>query len=111
VVNTGVITAIFGLLTLFTVCRLSLVRTPQEDSDAIPKLVALPDTQIYTAAYFPICPLYCNTILANLNVRAYLRSQGPIMELPLSPMPTTSNPATLSKNDTLVRVRYHYRGG
>ena len=103
VVNTGVITAIFGILTIVTVRRLP--SSSRAYSNTVPKLVTLPNTEIYTAAYFPICPLYCNTILANLNVRAYLRGgQGPIMDLPLSPMNLGSQQATLSKNDTSVGV-------
>lgn len=35
-------------------------------------MLAFKNTLIYAALYFPLCPLYCNTVLANLNAREYL---------------------------------------
>ena len=32
-------------------------------------MLVFPDTLIYVGVYFPLCPLYCNTVLANLNAR------------------------------------------
>lgn len=32
-------------------------------------MFVLPDTLIYTGLSFPLCPLYCNTVLVNLNAR------------------------------------------
>ena len=36
---------------------------------------------IYIVFAFPICSVYCNTLLANLNARAYLRSQETICNI------------------------------
>ncbi|THU91396.1 hypothetical protein K435DRAFT_968222 [Dendrothele bispora CBS 962.96] len=54
-INTGVWTAIVSLLTMIL-------------------LVALPEDPAFTAVSFLMGPLYCNTLLANLNSRGYLRS-------------------------------------
>lgn len=32
-------------------------------------MLVFPKTQIYVGLYFPLCPLYCNTVLVNLNAR------------------------------------------
>lgn len=32
-------------------------------------MLVFPNTLIYVGVYFPLCPLYCNTVLANLNAR------------------------------------------
>jgi hypothetical protein len=53
--NTGLWTALFGLLT-------------------ITLIVTVPVGMIYCSVFFPLSPLYCNTLLANLNVRVFLRS-------------------------------------
>ncbi|KAF9238081.1 hypothetical protein BU15DRAFT_62728 [Melanogaster broomeanus] len=53
--NTGLWTAILALLSIIL-------------------LVSLPSTEVvYTGVYYPLGSLYCNTLLANLNVRPYLR--------------------------------------
>ncbi|RDB26027.1 hypothetical protein Hypma_006346 [Hypsizygus marmoreus] len=52
-VNTGVWTAICSLFTIIT-------------------LSAFPSSPAFTAVAFLICPLYCNTLLANLNCRGYV---------------------------------------
>ncbi|TBU43283.1 hypothetical protein BD309DRAFT_1019387 [Dichomitus squalens] len=54
VINTGVWTALCALFTIIT-------------------LVAYPNVQIYVSLNFVVCPLYCNTLLANLNARRYIR--------------------------------------
>ncbi|KAG6373697.1 hypothetical protein JVT61DRAFT_6371 [Boletus reticuloceps] len=51
--STGVWTALFAIFTVIT-------------------MLAFPDTQIYVGLYFPLCPLYCNTVLVNLNARQIL---------------------------------------
>ncbi|KIJ64706.1 hypothetical protein HYDPIDRAFT_111276 [Hydnomerulius pinastri MD-312] len=58
-VNTGLWTAVFGLLTVVL-------------------LVTLPKDLVYLGVFLPLCTLYCNTVLANLNVREYVRGgNGP----------------------------------
>lgn len=32
-------------------------------------MLVFPNTLIYTGLSFPLCPLYCNTVLVNLNAR------------------------------------------
>ncbi|KAI6045310.1 hypothetical protein EDC04DRAFT_2637151 [Pisolithus marmoratus] len=54
-VNTGLWTALFGLL-------------------AVILLVTLPQDLVFSGLYFPLCTLYCNTLLATLNVRRFVRS-------------------------------------
>ncbi|EIW61539.1 uncharacterized protein TRAVEDRAFT_69872 [Trametes versicolor FP-101664 SS1] len=36
-------------------------------------MAAYPQIQTYVALYLVVCPLYCNTLLANLNGRSYIR--------------------------------------
>ncbi|KAH7924645.1 hypothetical protein BV22DRAFT_493211 [Leucogyrophana mollusca] len=55
-INTGIWTALFAIFTLITI-------------------LAYKDNLIYVALYFPLCPLYCNTVLANLNARKLIRAQ------------------------------------
>ncbi|KAF8119480.1 hypothetical protein EV363DRAFT_1508025 [Boletus edulis] len=57
VVNTGTWTALFSLLTIIL-------------------LHLFPSNLIYTAFVIPQCPIYCNTLLANLNARAYVGRGG-----------------------------------
>ncbi|KAN0088237.1 hypothetical protein V8E55_005294 [Tylopilus felleus] len=56
-VNTGIWTATFALLTLIM-------------------LHLFPSNLMYTVFGIPICSIYCNTVLANLNARAYLRGDS-----------------------------------
>ncbi|KAJ6498103.1 hypothetical protein C8R47DRAFT_1112826 [Mycena vitilis] len=56
VVNTGVWTALVALFIIIT-------------------MVAWPTVQIYVSLYFILCPLYCNTLLANLNARQFIRGR------------------------------------
>jgi len=54
IINTGLWTALVALFIILT-------------------LVIWPQIQIYVSLYFIVCPLYCNTLLANLNSREYVR--------------------------------------
>ncbi|KAH7917972.1 hypothetical protein BV22DRAFT_1042060 [Leucogyrophana mollusca] len=56
-INSGSWTAIFALLMiiLYTV---------------------FPSNLIYVVGYFPVSSIYCNTLLANLNARAYIRGES-----------------------------------
>jgi len=65
VVNTGVCTAVAAVLVIIL-------------------LIAWPDLEIFTVPYAVICPLYCNTILANLNSRNYLRTQDTTVSMQLA---------------------------
>ncbi|KAJ6498095.1 hypothetical protein C8R47DRAFT_1317885 [Mycena vitilis] len=56
VVNTGVWTALVALFIIVT-------------------MVVWPTIQIYVSLYFVLCPLYCNTLLANLNARQFIRGR------------------------------------
>ncbi|PIL37556.1 hypothetical protein GSI_01250 [Ganoderma sinense ZZ0214-1] len=57
VINTGVWTALCALFTIIT-------------------LAAYPNVQIYVSLNFVVCPLYCNTLLANLNARGFIRGDN-----------------------------------
>ncbi|KAF8841082.1 hypothetical protein BDN67DRAFT_1047481 [Paxillus ammoniavirescens] len=61
-INTGVWTALFAIFTFVTI-------------------IAFKDTLIYAALYFPLCPLYCNTVLANLNARELLKNRSVAAEV------------------------------
>lgn len=39
-------------------------------------MLVFPNTLIYLCVYFPLCPLYCNTVLANLNARQLIEKLG-----------------------------------
>ncbi|KIJ64692.1 hypothetical protein HYDPIDRAFT_111259 [Hydnomerulius pinastri MD-312] len=53
-VNTGLCTAILAFLSVIL-------------------LVISPNDLIFTGVYYPLCTVYCNTLLASLNVRSYAR--------------------------------------
>jgi hypothetical protein len=55
-VNTGIWTTLFALLSVIL-------------------LHVFPSNLLPTVFIIPLCPLYCNTLLANLNVRAYVRGE------------------------------------
>ncbi|KAM5542340.1 hypothetical protein V8D89_003799 [Ganoderma adspersum] len=57
IINTGVWTALCALFTIIT-------------------LAAYPNVQIYVSLNFVVCPLYCNTLLANLNARGFIRGEN-----------------------------------
>ncbi|KAH0830189.1 hypothetical protein J3R83DRAFT_1544 [Lanmaoa asiatica] len=56
-INSGIWTAIFALLTIIL-------------------LRAFPSELIYVVFDFPLCSIYCNTLLANLNARSYIKNQA-----------------------------------
>ncbi|KAN0086247.1 hypothetical protein V8E55_007381 [Tylopilus felleus] len=60
-INTGIWTALFAVF-----CFVAMI--------------ASEGTLIYAAIYFPLCPLYCNTVLANLNARDFLRERSVVTE-------------------------------
>ncbi|KAF8128631.1 hypothetical protein EV363DRAFT_1451620 [Boletus edulis] len=53
-VNTGLSSALFAFLSVLL-------------------LVIYPTDLIFTALYYPLCTVYCNTLLANLNARSFVR--------------------------------------
>ncbi|KAK0466154.1 uncharacterized protein EV420DRAFT_1510150 [Desarmillaria tabescens] len=59
IVNTGLWTSLITVLTLIGL-----------------QVVILEEQDIYAALSFITCPLYCNTLLANLNIRDYIRHGG-----------------------------------
>ncbi|KIK79895.1 hypothetical protein PAXRUDRAFT_833871 [Paxillus rubicundulus Ve08.2h10] len=61
-INTGMWTALFAIFTFVTI-------------------LAFKNTLIYAALYFPLCPLYCNTVLANLNARELLKVRSVAAEV------------------------------
>ncbi|KIJ64796.1 hypothetical protein HYDPIDRAFT_28157 [Hydnomerulius pinastri MD-312] len=65
-VNTGLWTALFGLLTMVF-------------------MAVFPIDLVFTGVYNPLCTLYCNTLLANLNLREYARGADEVDSLPTMP--------------------------
>ncbi|KIJ67376.1 hypothetical protein HYDPIDRAFT_25836 [Hydnomerulius pinastri MD-312] len=57
-INTGMWTALFAIV-------------------AVIAMLVFKNTFIYAAVYFPLCPLYCNTVLANLNAREVIKQFRP----------------------------------
>ncbi|KAH7905752.1 hypothetical protein BJ138DRAFT_1147992 [Hygrophoropsis aurantiaca] len=83
-INTGIWTALFAIFTLITI-------------------VVYKDNLIYAALYFPLCPLYCNTVLANLNARTLIASRseeddtfhlGPVFMQPSTIVTGAAHPGT-----------------
>ncbi|KAI9458467.1 hypothetical protein HD554DRAFT_2177360 [Boletus coccyginus] len=56
-INTGIWTAFFAVFTFVAI-------------------LAFKNTLVYAAAYLPLCPLYCNTVLTNLNARNFLKARS-----------------------------------
>ncbi|KAF7345937.1 hypothetical protein MVEN_01616000 [Mycena venus] len=52
-------------------------------------MVALPNNFAWVGLYLMICPLYCNTVLANLNGRSYIRGNSTIASYSLGNSDTT----------------------
>ena len=75
IVNTGFITTLFGLLTIITV-RLFPLSYPPPFIYTNKQLKTLPNALIYAGANFLTCPLYLNTVMANLNMRRFMRGSG-----------------------------------
>ncbi|KIJ57669.1 hypothetical protein HYDPIDRAFT_120479, partial [Hydnomerulius pinastri MD-312] len=44
--------------------------------------VVFPTNWVYAGFYFPLCTLYCNTLVANFNVRSYARGNDEVYCLP-----------------------------
>ncbi|EGO00554.1 hypothetical protein SERLA73DRAFT_178389 [Serpula lacrymans var. lacrymans S7.3] len=60
-INSGAWTAIFSILDMIL-------------------FVVFSSNALYVVFDFPLCPLYCNMLLANLNVRSHLREMGDTMD-------------------------------
>jgi hypothetical protein len=77
VVNTGLITTvayIVAIILVTTSCRFTIDK-PTIDTKPFPQLTTLPGTVLgYTIPVYFIAPLYCNSVLANLNSRQYVRT-------------------------------------
>ncbi|KAF9238079.1 hypothetical protein BU15DRAFT_62726 [Melanogaster broomeanus] len=76
--NTGLWTAILALLSMIL-------------------LMSLPSTEmLYTGVNYPLCSLYCNTLLANLNIRPYLQGGEQAYSFRVAPTSTkrSTAPAT-----------------
>ncbi|KAG9312723.1 hypothetical protein JVU11DRAFT_7150 [Chiua virens] len=75
--STGVWTSLFSILTVVT-------------------MLAFPNTLIYVGLYFPLCPLYCNTVLVNLNARQVIEK--------LERRPTRESITLYRETDSTVRI-------
>ena len=84
-VNTGLSSALFALLSVIMV-RLDVHRMLSRlSSPSFWQLVLFPTDLIFTALYYPLCTVYCNTMLASLNARSFVRGGSDIRQLnPLS---------------------------
>lgn len=71
IINTGLWTALVALFIILTASHSFLACSMQLSPP--PQLVIWPQIQIYVSLYFILCPLYCNTLLANFNSREYVR--------------------------------------
>jgi len=61
-VNTGLSSALFAFLSVIL-------------------LVIFPTDLIFAALYYPLCTVYCNTLLASLNARSFVRGCSEIRQL------------------------------
>ena len=52
---------------------------------------------VYVVFLVPLCPVYCNTLLANLNARVYIGSHGETMDCFTSPSLPVSDTTKPSK--------------
>ena len=84
-VNTGLSSALFALLSVIMV-RLDVHRMLSRlSSPSFWQLVLFPTDLIFTALYYPLCTVYCNTMLASLNARSFVRGDSETRQLnPLS---------------------------
>ncbi|KAG6380232.1 hypothetical protein JVT61DRAFT_8324 [Boletus reticuloceps] len=76
-VNTGLSSALFAFLSVLLV-RVDTLLIQQSSPTEIHsfscwQLVIYPTHLIFTALYYPLCTVYCNTLLANLNARSFVR--------------------------------------
>ncbi|KAJ7301862.1 hypothetical protein B0H14DRAFT_2756704 [Mycena olivaceomarginata] len=65
-VNTGIWTALLAVFCAMT-------------------MIAYPTTFVFIGLYMPISALYCNTLLANLNIRQYVRGRPDVISLSAIP--------------------------
>ena len=85
-VNTGLSSALLALLCLVLV-RLDMLLTQHfpDSHRTLWQLVMYPTDIFFAAVYLPLCTVYCNTLLANLNVRSFVRGGSEMQQLnPLS---------------------------
>lgn len=62
-------------------CRLSLESLSAVFSDPNTIAAYLSIGLIYAVFVIPICSVYCNTLLANLNARAYIRGEETVHDV------------------------------
>ena len=74
-VHTGTWTAVFALLSLLFVSIICRRRVHPQSvlTSHTWQLYVLPLENLYSVFGIPLCPVYCNTLLANLNARVYLK--------------------------------------
>lgn len=83
VINTGLWTALCALFVVIT-------------------MVAFPNNFAWIGLYLMICPLYCNTVLANLNGRSYIRGSSTIESSNLGKGPTTTREPSQPQESNIV---------
>ena len=85
-VNTGLVTTIAYILAIITASGSSAELTARIVNYAS-QLAALPSTNLtYAFPDYMISPLYCNSVLANLNSRHYVRGRTVIGDTKLEPI-------------------------
>ncbi|KAF8843455.1 hypothetical protein BDN67DRAFT_964237 [Paxillus ammoniavirescens] len=62
-----------------------------------------PSDLLFTITYFPICELYCNTLLANFNARSWVRS-GRVPPVTLSHRRKSDNPMAAAAPLPLLEI-------
>ncbi|KAH0831229.1 hypothetical protein J3R83DRAFT_13811 [Lanmaoa asiatica] len=87
-VNTGLSSAIFAFLSVLLVRVQHSFLAPPFPNTHRPlflasrrQLVVYPTDLIFTALYYPLCTVYCNTLLASLNARAFARGGSEMRRL------------------------------
>jgi hypothetical protein len=70
-INSGFWTASVALAALITVYNFS--KCTRCGPQIVQSIVC--EVQVYGAVYYILCPLYCNTVIANLNARQYVRDK------------------------------------
>ncbi|KAH0836833.1 hypothetical protein J3R83DRAFT_8610 [Lanmaoa asiatica] len=79
-VNTGIWTATFALLTVIL-------------------LHLFPLNLLYAVFGIPLCSVYCNTLLANLNARAYIRGEATTPNVGVDPFTSPALQVSSTKTD------------
>ncbi|KIJ06274.1 hypothetical protein PAXINDRAFT_20528 [Paxillus involutus ATCC 200175] len=83
-INTGLWTAVLALLSIIL-------------------LVSLPATElVYAGVYYPLCTLYSNTFLANLNIRSYIGGGDHSYRFPV--VPSSRNRSTIPANSFTLDI-------